>query len=79
MKVTKIEVAREIIDPCCDNVNFLVENESGYTYTITVSTLKDLNDQIRQEKTDALMRDNPKTIVRELTEKIVTEAVKVYA
>ena len=79
MKVTKIEVAREIIDPCCDNVDVFVENKSGYTYTITVSTPKDLNDQIRQEKTDTLMRDNLKTIVRELTEKIVTEAVKVYA
>ena len=46
MKIKRIEFAHEVEDPYMDNLDVLVENENGYTYTIVVSIPGDLVDQI---------------------------------
>ena len=62
-----------------DNLDVLVENEDGYTYTIVVSTPVDLLDQMEQEKINFIMPHTPKIIVKKLTEQIVREAIQAYA
>ena len=42
MKIKRIEFAYKITDPYAENLDVLVENEEGYTYTIIVSTPGDL-------------------------------------
>ena len=79
MKIKRIEFAHEITDPYIDNLNIFVENENGYTYTIVVRTPDDLLDQMEQEKINFIMPDNPKIIVKKLTEQIVREAIQAYA
>lgn len=79
MKIKRIEFAHEITDPHMDNLDVLVENEDGYTYTIVVSTPGDLLDQMEQEKINFIMPDTPKIIVKKLTEQIVREAIQAYA
>ena len=79
MKIKRIEFAHEITDPHIDNLDVFVENEDGYTYTIVVSTPGDLLDQMEQEKINFIMPDNPKIIVKELTEQIVRDAIQAYA
>ena len=79
MKIKRIEFAHEIRDPYMDNVDVFVENEDGYTYTIVVSTPGDLVDQMEQEKTNFIIPDTPKIIVKKLTEQIVREAIQAYA
>ena len=64
MKIKRIEFAHEITDPHMDNLDVLVENEDGYTYTIVVSTPGDLLDQMEQEKINFIMPDTPKIIVK---------------
>ena len=44
MRIKRIEFAHEITDPYVDNLDVLVENEDGYTYTIIVSTPSNLLD-----------------------------------
>ena len=79
MKIKRIEFAHEIRDPSMDNVDVFVENEDGYTYTVVVCTPGDLVDQMEQEKTNFIIPDTPKIIVKKLTEQIVREAIQAYA
>lgn len=79
MKIKRIEFTHEITDPHIGNLDVLVENEDGYTYTIVVSTPGDLLDQMEQEKINFIMPDTPKIIVKKLTEQIVREAIEAYA
>ena len=79
MKIKRIEFAHEIIDPYIDNLDVLVENEDGYTYTVIVTTPGNLLDQMEQEKINFIMPDTPKIIVKKLTEQIVREAIQAYA
>jgi len=79
MKIKRIKFAHEITDPYIDNVDVIVENEHGYTYTIVVSTPGDLLDQMEQEKINFIIPESPKIIVKKLTEQIVREAIEAYA
>ena len=79
MKIKRIEFAHEIRDPSMDNVDVFVENEDGYTYTVVVCTPGDLVDQMEQEKTNFIIPDTPKIIVKKLTEQIVRESIQAYA
>jgi hypothetical protein len=79
MKIKRIEFAHEITDPYIDNLDVLVENENGYTYTIVVTTPGDLLDQMEQEKINFIMPHTPRIIVKKLTEQIVREAIEAYA
>ena len=79
MKIKRIEFAHEIRDPYMDNVDVFVENEDGYTYTVVVCTPGDLVDQMEQEKTNFIIPDTPKIIVKKLTEQIVRESIQAYA
>ena len=79
MKIKRIEFTYEIIDPNIDNLDAFVENEDDYTCTIVVSTPNDLLDQMEQEKINFIMPDNPKIIIKKLTEQIVREVIQAYA
>lgn len=79
MKIKRIELINEITDPYVDNLDVLVENEDGYTYTIVVCTPGDLLDEMEQEKNNFVMPHTPKIIVKKLTEQIIREAIIAYA
>ena len=79
MKIKRIEFIDEIIDPHLDNVDVMVENEDGYMYTIVACTPGDLLKQMKEDKLNFIMPDTPRIIVKKLTEKIVREAIEVYA
>jgi hypothetical protein len=50
MEITRIEFAEDIRDVDNDNIDVFVENEDGYTYTVTVGTPQDLLEEMNQRK-----------------------------
>lgn len=79
MRVKHIRFAHEITDVHLDNVDVLVETDHGYTYTIVVCTPGNLLNQMEENKLNFITPDTPTIIVKELTEKIIREAIEIYA
>jgi len=75
MKIKRIEFAEEIRDVNNDNIDVFVENEDGYTYTVSVGTPQDLLEEMKQEKTNFVQPGTIMIIVKKLTEEIVREAI----
>jgi hypothetical protein len=69
----------EIRDVHNDNTDVLVENEDGYNYIISVGTPQDLLEEMNQEKSNFVRPGTPMIIVKKLTKRIVTGAIKAYA
>lgn len=66
MKIKRIEFAEEITDVNNDNIDVLVENEDGYTYTIGVGTPQDLLEEMNQDKTNFVRPGTIMIIVKKL-------------
>jgi hypothetical protein len=79
MKIKKIRIFEEIRDVTNDRIDVGVEDETGYTYVVTVCTPKDLLEEMEQEKTNFIVPDPPMIIVKSLTEEIVEEAIQACA
>ena len=79
MKIKKIRFFEEIKDVTNDNIDVGVENETGYTYIVTVGTPQDLLEEIKKEKTNFIGPYTPMIIVKSLTEEIIVEAIQAYA
>jgi hypothetical protein len=79
MLIKKIRFIDEIRDVYNDSVDVGVVFEDGYSYTIVVSTPRDLLEEMHQEKTNFIRPGTPRIIVKKLTKEIVTEAIQAYA
>ena len=80
MRVKRIEFVEEVRDVTNDNIDVFVENEDGYTYTISVCTPQDFLEEMKQEKTNFVRPGGTiMIVVKKLTEDIVTEAIQAYA
>jgi hypothetical protein len=79
MEITRIEFAEDIRDVDNDNIDVFVENEDGYTYTVTVGTPQDLLEEMNQRKRNFVQPGTLMIIVKKLTKEIVTEAIQAYA
>jgi hypothetical protein len=79
MKIRRIEFSEEVRDVNNDKIDVFVENEDGYTYTVSVGTPQDLLEEMKQEKTNFVQPGTIMIIVKKLTEEIVREAIHAYA
>lgn len=79
MQIKGIKIYEEIKDINCDTIDVVVESETGYAYTIVVSTPNDLIAELNEEGTNFLAGRGPTLFVRQLTEEIIMEAVQAYA
>ena len=79
MKIKKIRFFEEIKDVTNDNIDVGVENETGYTYIVTVGTPQDLLEEMKKEKTNFIGPYTPMIIVKSLTEEIIMEAIQAHA
>lgn len=79
MEIKGIKIYEEIKDINCDTIDVVVESETGYAYTIVVSTPNDLIAELNEEGTNFLTGRGPTLFVRQLTEEIIMEAVQAYA
>ena len=79
MLIKRIRFIDEIRDVSNDSVDVGVVFEDGYSYTIVVSTPRDLLEEMDQEKTNFIRPGTPRIIVKKLTKEIVTEAIQAYA
>ena len=79
MQIKRIEFLEEIRDVNNDNIDVLVENETGYNYIVTVGTPQDLLEEMKQEKMNFVRPGTPMIIVKKLTEEIIMEAIQAYA
>ena len=79
MKIKTIRILEEIRDLRLDDVDVLVESESGFTYVVVVTTPAFLDDEMAQEKTNLVKPCGPRIIVKKLTKQIIEEAILTYA
>jgi hypothetical protein len=70
---------KDVIDIENDNIDVLVDLEDGYTYTVVVTTVKNIISLMDKEKMDFSEPGEPFIIVRKLTKDLIEEAVKAYA
>jgi hypothetical protein len=77
MRIKKIEIFEEIVDFYNDNIDVCVDLD-GYTYTVSVTTTKNILQKMNEEKTNFYPPGGPIIIVRKLTEEIITEALEAY-
>jgi hypothetical protein len=79
MLIKNIRILNEIIDIEDDSIDVCVDSEDGYTYTVSISTTKNILQRMDQEKSNFSNPANLVIVVRKLTEEIITEALEAYA
>ena len=79
MLIKSVEIFEEITDIEDDCIDVFVGFEDGYTYALTVTTVKNILREMDEEKSNFY---NPRAmviVVRKLTQKIISEAIEAYA
>lgn len=61
------------------NIDFFVELEYAYTYTVVAATAKNRESLMDKEKMNYFEPGYPFIIVKKLTKEIITEAIQAYA
>nr|YP_004376599.1 hypothetical protein FispC_p034 [Fistulifera solaris]BAK18965.1 hypothetical protein [Fistulifera solaris] len=81
MKVINISILDDLtqIDIENDNIDVSVETDDGYTYTLSLATLKHVQFLMDKEKIDYYGLGYPFIIVNKLTPTTIEEAVKAFA
>ena len=82
MKVVNISYPTplsEIKDIENDNIDVFIELNDGMTYTVVVTTPKNLLQQMDNEELNYLPASPPFIFVRQLTEKNIADAIKTFA
>jgi hypothetical protein len=69
----------DITDIENNNIDVFVELEDGYTYTVVVATVKNIESLMDKEKINFSEPGDPFIIVRKLTKEIIEETLKAYA
>ena len=69
----------DITDIENSNIDVFVELEDGYTYTVVVATVKNIESLMDKEKMNYFEPGYPFIIVKKLTKEIISEAIEAYA
>ena len=69
----------DITDIENSNIDVFVELEDGYTYTVVVATVKNIESLMDKEKMNYFEPGYPFIIVKKLTKEIISEAIGAYA
>ena len=78
MLIKYIKIFEKITDIEDDCIDVCVGFEDGYTYAITVTTVKNILQRMDEKKSNF---SNPRAsviVIRKLTQKIITEALEAY-
>ena len=79
MRIKKIRFIDEVKDPLNDSIDVGIEFENGSSYTIIVRTPDDFVEEMLQKNTNFIKPGTPVIVVKQLTKKIVNEAIEAYA
>lgn len=79
MLIKNIRIVDQIIDIENDSIDVFVDSEDGYTYTVSIATIKNLSKRMDQEKSNFSRPSELVIVVRKLTKEIITEAIEAYA
>jgi len=79
MLIKNIRIVNQITDIENDSIDVFVDSEDGYTYTVSIATIKNLLQRMNQEKSNFSPPSELVIIVRKLTKEIITEAIEAYA
>jgi hypothetical protein len=69
----------DITDIENSNIDVFVELENSYTYTVVVTTVKNIESLMDKEKMNYFEPGYPFIIVKKLTKDIIEETIKAYA
>ena len=69
----------DITDIENSNIDVFVELEDGYTYTVVVATVKNIESLMDKEKMNYFEPGYLFIIVKKLTKEIISEAIEAYA
>ena len=69
----------DITDIENSNIDVFVELEDGYTYTVVVATVKNIESLMDKEKMNYFEPGYSFIIVKKLTKEIISEAIEAYA
>ncbi len=78
MLITDIRILNEITDIENDSIDVCVDSADGYTFTVSISTIKNVVRRMDAEKSN-FSKPDLVIIVRKLTHEIITEALEAYA
>jgi hypothetical protein len=79
MRIENIRILDEIVDSENDSIDVCVDGEDGYTYTISICTIKYILRKMDQENSNFCNPRDFVIIVRRLTPEIIAETIKVYS
>lgn len=79
MLIKNIRIVDQITDIENDSIDVFVDSEDGYTYTVSIATIKNLLQRMDQEKSNFSRPSELVIIVRKLTKEIIIEAIEAYA
>jgi len=79
MRIKKISFIDEVKDSLNDSIDVGIEFEDGYSDTVIVRTSADLVEEILQEGTNFIKPGTSVIVVKQLTKKMVNEAIEAYA
>lgn len=79
MLIKNIQILDEITDIENDSIDVCVDSEDGYTFTVSIATIKYLLRKMDEEKSNFSNPADLVIIVRKLTPEIITEALEAYA
>ena len=79
MLIKNIRILDEIIDIENDSIDVCVDSEDGYTFTVSIVTMKYLLQKMDQENSNFVSPNEMPIIVKKLTKEIIEETLKKYA
>jgi len=79
MKIQRIIWPDQLKVEIDGSVEVYVEDDSGYTYTVFVSTPEDLVEEMNQQEINFIRPEISKIIVKKLTKEMILEAIQYYA
>jgi hypothetical protein len=68
-----------VIDIFDDNIDAAIKLEDGYTYTVVITTPKNLLTAMDKGKNNFLSPGFPMIVVRQLTKDVIEQAIEAYA
>ena len=79
MLIKNIRIIDQITDIENDSIDVFVDSEDGYTYTVSIATIKNLLQRMDQEKSNFSRPSELVIVVRKITKEIITDAIEAFA
>ena len=78
MLIKNIRIIDQITDIENDSIDIFVDSEDGYTYTVSIATIKNLLQRMDQEKSNFSRPSELVIVVRKITKEIITDAIEAF-